>query len=620
MARTLSNVSLLHWAKNDIPTALQYQQDGLDIEETNLITNLTNGDEVQKRAFLSLYQSSTNGAISFHHQGAPQNQAVADLAYTTLLRRKGRLLDVLGEAYHQLLNSPDVRVKRTLQDLQTTRSQIANLTSRTPGVDKRQQQTYSEQLQNLTTQENQLNQTLIDLSPQFRDDAPDKVQIPAVQQAIPTNAALVEFVEYTPFNPKAKLPQDQWGEPRYAVYVLTRSGSLNWKDLGPVSEIQNDLIKFIDAVQSDSMGKEGLKAAAQPLYQKIFQPIRQMVGGKTHILVSPDGELNRIPFEALIDNQDRYLIRDFQFTYLSSGRDLLKFNSEQPKKLPQAQSSLLLAGPDYNTKTKILPPTQIAQASSVTTSTPRGSTTRSPDLASLTFDFLEGAQAEGQEIAQIDKLKFHPEYGPKATESLLKQWANPQLLHIATHGIFIEKKFEVQQEKQEETSQSIPPLENSPVASRRNQSVLNEKPLLRSGLVLAGFNKHELDTQEDNGLLTAYEVTGLDLRATQMVVMSACQTGTGEIKSGDGVYGLRRAFSLAGAQSQVMSLWDVGDDSTKKLMVAYYQRLSQGEERGAALRQVQLDMLDGKFNDPGKDYTSGNNWAAFIRTGDWRPL
>jgi CHAT domain-containing protein len=115
-------------------------------------------------------------------------------------------------------------------------------------------------------------------------------------------------------------------------------------------------------------------------------------------------------------------------------------------------------------------------------------------------------------------------------------------------------------------------------------------------------------------VLTALEMTGLDLRGTKLVALSACETGLGEVKNGDGVYGLRRALVLAGAESQVMSLWQVSDTATRDLMVAYYKRLQAGEGRTAALRQVQLEML--RNNARSHPYY----WASFIQSGAWTNL
>jgi CHAT domain-containing protein len=139
-----------------------------------------------------------------------------------------------------------------------------------------------------------------------------------------------------------------------------------------------------------------------------------------------------------------------------------------------------------------------------------------------------------------------------------------------------------------------------------------ENPLLRSGLALAGANLHK-DTGED-GILTALEASGLNLWGTKLVVLSACDTGVGEVKNGEGVYGLRRAFLLAGTETLVMSLWPVSDYLTREMMSNYYKGLKQEAGRGAALRQAQRDMLKRK------DRQHPFYWASFIQSGEWANL
>ena len=168
-----------------------------------------------------------------------------------------------------------------------------------------------------------------------------------------------------------------------------------------------------------------------------------------------------------------------------------------------------------------------------------------------------------------------------------------------------------------------------------------ENPLLRSGLALAGANLQQSGAGED-GILTAQEVAGLDLWGTKLVVLSACDTGVGEVKNGDGVYGLRRALVLAGAESQVMSLWPVSDKGTRDLMIQYYQALQRGEGRSAGLRGVQLRMLRSRQLKPtgparillhekepsglpaeqrlSRDYSHPYYWASFIQSGAWTNL
>jgi CHAT domain-containing protein len=215
--------------------------------------------------------------------------------------------------------------------------------------------------------------------------------------------------------------------------------------------------------------------------------------------------------------------------------------------------------------------------------------------------------------------------GVQATEGSLKLLSGPDILHVATHGFFLPDQ--PQASPANSRGLSIEPLNRSRVAHAEN-------PLLRSGIALAGANARQSSEAED-GVLTALEAAGLDLWGTKLVVLSACETGVGEIKTGDGVYGLRRALVLAGAESQVMSLWQVSDAATRDLMVAYYKRLESGEGRSEALRQVQLEMLrgtqqsqDGKNRSLQVEKTSRASqgrshpfyWASFIPIGDWRSL
>jgi hypothetical protein len=142
-----------------------------------------------------------------------------------------------------------------------------------------------------------------------------------------------------------------------------------------------------------------------------------------------------------------------------------------------------------------------------------------------------------------------------------------------------------------------------------------ENPLLRSGLALAGANaglRGIAPAMVEDGLLTAEDVAGLDLRGTELVVLSACETGLGDVRTGEGVFGLRRAFVLAGAKTLVMSLWKVPDEPTCELMEDFYRRLLAGEGRAEALRQAQL-ALKAKYPDP-------FYWGAFICQGDPSPL
>jgi CHAT domain-containing protein len=249
---------------------------------------------------------------------------------------------------------------------------------------------------------------------------------------------------------------------------------------------------------------------------------------------------------------------------------------------------------------------------------------RSVDLSRANFTPLPGTAGEARALGAIlPNVRLLT--GVEATEASLKLLTGPTILHVATHGFFLPDQPEAS--VVESRGLGITPLSKSRVGQ-------NENPLLRSGIALAGANSRPNGSTED-GVLTALEAAGLDLGGTKLVVLSACETGVGEVRTGDGVYGLRRALVLAGAESQVMSLWQVSDAATRDLMVAYYKRLESGEGRSEALRQVQLEML----NETSHTIDGGNRslriekksalsqgrshpfyWASFIPIGDWRSL
>jgi CHAT domain-containing protein len=195
----------------------------------------------------------------------------------------------------------------------------------------------------------------------------------------------------------------------------------------------------------------------------------------------------------------------------------------------------------------------------------------------------------------------------QATESAVKAARPPRILHIATHGFFLPDQPEPPPAGRAANASSEPTPKQVAAALQR------ENPLLRAGLALAGANARASGLKED-GILTALEASGLDLYGTRLVVLSACETGLGDAVYGDGVYGLRRALVIAGAETQVMSLWQVDTGRTRELMVGYYEKLLAGAGRGEALRRTQLEML------ASEETSHPNLWAAFIVSGDWRTL
>jgi CHAT domain-containing protein len=188
--------------------------------------------------------------------------------------------------------------------------------------------------------------------------------------------------------------------------------------------------------------------------------------------------------------------------------------------------------------------------------------------------------------------------GKQVTQEAINDVEAPSVLHIATHGFFLEDSEAGKVDKTD--------------SAKMQAGMVPENPLLRSGLALSGANIHKAGGE--NGILTALQASSLNLWGTKLVTLSACDTGIGEVKDGEGVYGLRRAFFLAGTQSLVMSLWPVSDAVTREMMVDYYTGLKRGLGRGEALRQSELAMLKRK----GRQHPF--YWASFIESGEWANL
>jgi CHAT domain-containing protein len=266
------------------------------------------------------------------------------------------------------------------------------------------------------------------------------------------------------------------------------------------------------------------------------------------------------------------------------------------------ENPILIANPDYDK----------ADSTVVADSTRGNQSKRSSDIAQLQFGALPGTAKEAESLKTLlpgatilTQLQ--------ATENALKQVKAPKILHIATHGFFLEDVELVAPAASGfgdfNRGITVQPVEGVPEDPKTENP---ENPLLRSGIALAGFNQRSSGSED--GVLTALEAAGLNLYGTKLVVLSACETGLGDVTNGEGVYGLRRAFVMAGAESQVMSLWKVDDTGTKDLMVAYYDRLMKNEGRSEALRQTQLAMLRSQ------NYQHPYYWGAFLPIGDWQPM
>jgi CHAT domain-containing protein len=598
IARTLNNLAMFYVAKGDIAQSIAIQSRANAVTEYNLSLNLDAGSERQKLAFLAIFLDQTNFTLSLHSQIAPDDSQALNLAFTTLLRRKARGLDAMTDTIATLRRHATPQDRTLLDQLLQARSQLAALKFQEPAAINSDAD--QDRLNQLEEQIEKWEGELSARSAGFRAQT-KPVTLAAVQAALPAASALVEFVVFTPQDPRSGNEQP----PRYLAYLLAPHGQLRWVDLGEAATIDRAVDGWRQALRGNRVD---VKRLARELDEKIMRPVRsalhsgqtgQMgVGEIRHLLIAPDGKLNLIPFAALVDEQNRYLIERYTISYLTSGRDLLRLQDSPPSQ----NAPLVVADPLFGTVASAT--VRGAQRSGI----PLAGQRRESNPGQIVFRPLPGTKGEALAIkAVLPKASLLLQQ--EATEAALKRARAPLILHIATHGFFFDDQ-QAQQAKMSGGSDDNPMSVSDLRLSGRAAHI--EDPLLRSGLALSGANQNK--NGDDDGMLTALEVAGLDLWGTRLVVLSACDTGVGDIKDGEGVQGLRRALVLAGSESQVMSLWPVTDEGAKELMIEYYRALQRGEGRSEGLRQVQLRMLRSeKRRHP-------FYWAAFIQSGEWANL
>jgi len=300
--------------------------------------------------------------------------------------------------------------------------------------------------------------------------------------------------------------------------------------------------------------------------------------------ISPDGVFYKINFNTLFDARDgKYVLDKFHIALLTNSRDVL----DKTTPFDKGQEAVLVGFPNYSFDATESPTEVTSSKSEIEDTQGVGNFTTSNLRGALGSSFKDVVDLPGtlDEVDSIEAtLKFKGWHVTKylennAREENIKKQVNPRILHIATHGYF-------------EPADSI------------------YNPLLASGLLLAGASVDKSRHAENNfedGILTAYEAMNLNLDETQIVILSACETGKGVIQNGEGVYGLQSAFKVAGARNIIMSLWKVDDRATQKLMTNFYKRFSETGDVHNAFQQAQL-ALKAEYNYP-------FYWGAFVLIG-----
>jgi len=323
-------------------------------------------------------------------------------------------------------------------------------------------------------------------------------------------------------------------------------------------------------------------------YQGFWQPIAEKLGNIGKVYLSPDGVYNQINIQSLYNTSTKkFLIDEIAVQLVTNSKDIMAL----PQK-PQLRNAVMLGFPDY----KYLPDKIESSVNDTNEHLPDSLKREIQNLISPLPGTLSEVNVIGA-IFQKKNIETRIVTGGDANEAFLKTVESPSVLHIATHGFFLPDV----DPKAEQASGSYMGLDAERIA---------ENPLLRSGILLAGaqHSASGKSTGKEDGILSAYEAMNLNLEKTQLVVLSACETGLGEVRNGEGVYGFQRALIIAGTRTVIMSLWKVNDEVTQKLMASFYKFWMDGQSK----RQAFISAQNAIRNEHPHPYY----WAPFILIGD----
>jgi CHAT domain-containing protein len=398
--------------------------------------------------------------------------------------------------------------------------------------------------------------------------------------------------------------------PSYAAFVTrSKDASVVFVPLGTAAAIDKMVRAWRDEASGRSIGafaaraESAYRTAAEGLQRGVWDPLGTAIADAATIFIVPDGLLNIVNFAALPDRDGRYLVeRAAVIHYLSTERDLVV-----PNRQARGAGTLLAVGG-----------AEFGELGAVTGNR-RGTVSADCEaLGRLRFSNLPGSLGEVTEISKMWPTSGSNSVavlsGAAASETAVKRaLGGRRVVHLATHGFFLGEGCAPSPAGGTRAGGGLVTGSGNPP-----NGVGEENPLLLSGLALAGANRRASGRPgDDDGILTAEEVASLNLRGVEWAVLSACDTGLGEIKAGEGVFGLRRAFQVAGVRTVIMSLWSVDDQATRVWMRALYEgRLQKGLTTAGAVHAASAAVLRDRR---AKGWsTHPFYWAAFVAAGDWR--
>jgi CHAT domain-containing protein/Tfp pilus assembly protein PilF len=581
VADTLGTLAVLRHRQGDTAEAARLLDRARHVSRRHVSLVLPSLPPAEQAAFLAASERGNfAGALSLG-LARSKDANVAALCATWLLNGKAVAEEALAQSALQARDRRDPAKAERAASLHAVRARLARLSVAPPPADE---SAHRQKLQELAEQEEDLSRQLAAAGGASATAAP-WLELRELRKALPAGAAFIDVARFGVFDFGAA-PDKRRKPARYVAWVTRAEGDVRVVDLGEAAAIDEAVAAVRRALEQSAgvirqrgepAAEKELRGPLEALSNLVLRPLLPHAGQSSEWVVSPDGNLWLVPWEILLLADGKYAVEQHALRYVVSGRDLVA----RPGREAKAGAPLVVADPDFDLDAR---PARLSPVRA-------GEPTRG--LSSLLrlgrVKRLPGTLVEAKAIRP--SLQLYAKQSPKqllgreALEGAVKAVANPRVLVLSTHGFFVPAK-------QGEPAQS---------------------PLLRCGLLLAGCNERAKAADGDDGVLTGLEVVGMDLRGCEMVVLSACETGLGDVQNGEGVAGLRQAFRLAGAESVVSTLWQVPDRASARLMTRFFQNLAAGKDRAAALREARLSLIKDQREDAGAAHPFF--WAAFTLTG-----
>lgn len=584
------NKGLIELANENFATGYRSIQQSRELDRTYTAKTLPLLPQDAIDEFLATkFEPNLSRVLSLPYH-RPDDKLLARLSAGWLINGKAIGQEALAEG--ALVSSAEVTPK--VHELRDTRSRLAKLTS----FVQQDPEWRREQMDKIAELESRQELLTSEISRHGLGTRKDNtwVSIGELRDKLPYDSVMVNIARVRINDFAINGSKYLWSDDRYLAWVIPNVGAgdqVSVVDLGLASEIDKQVVALRRELSesAQTIGSKGEKTATSTLNEplaglsrRLLEPLKPYIEDQQEIILSPDGQLWLLPWELLRVAEDRYLLEDFRLRYVLSGRELVN-------RIPArsvVSGPVIFADPDFD---KV---SNQRASSSHANKEPTFQTRSSASLGNFTR--LPGTAREAAAIRpSIESFTNKPVemlLEGQATEASFKQLRRPRVLIVSSHGFFLNQQGD-----------------QSDLVDKDSREL---NPLLRCGLALAGCNQRTADPIND-GVLSGLEIVGTDLRGTELVVLSACETGLGDIRNGEGVAGLRQAFQLAGAESVVASLWNVADEETARLMNQFFKNLASGMNKSEALRQAQLTRIKARRERNGAAHPFF--WAAFTLTG-----